>query len=59
MNLIEMFKLLVEVCGFGRTVVTILSVVAFYIITIITLILIFKLMIKSLRELITEGGCEE
>lgn len=59
MNLIEMFKLLVEVCGLGRTVVTILSVVAFYIITIITLILIFKLMIKSLRELITEGGCEE
>ena len=58
MNLIEMFKLLVEVCGLGRTVITILSVVAFYIISIITLILLFKHMIQNVREMIKESECE-
>lgn len=56
MSLVEMFKLLVEVCGFERTIIGILLVVTFYLVTILTAVLLFKYSIMNIKKLVEECG---
>lgn len=52
MTLVEMFKLMVEVCGLERTVIGILLVVTFYVVSLITMVLLFKHLLNNVKELV-------
>ena len=59
MSIIDVFNICVEACGLGRTIITFGSVLLFYVISLITLIVVFKVMLSNILAIIRKDVEEE